>query len=482
MAALKNHPGMWLRDDAAAAINALEDKYGVIVINSAGRTVEDQQKLIDAYDAGDPNVFIPARPPETSTHVMDGGIAVDVYNYTDDRGKLNEFGFEWYGNADKVHYTFRGRPGSGNNAATSWNRTGRSTADIQRLVGANPDGIHGPETDAKLRAWQVANRLDADGIFGVLCDAVGFPIDTDGDPGVRTFAKLQHRTGAKIDGELGADTWGRLQTALGVPSDGIPGPVTYEALQRAVGASPDGLIGPETWRKTQAFLNTGKPFPRVGVNPTSPATPTVKAPARPSDDTAVPGVWLGKWSDNREARTDKVRYFVVHHAADPRDPATQVQRFMSPNDRSVSPTWFVGADGIARKIVHPDDRQWTTGRIIDQQAVTVETQNVTGAPTWLISDESHEQIAQLVVWAAKRYGFPIDRQHVLGHSEARAALDPSIGATACPGPSMDLDRIVKRARELASPAPVPTPDTVPVKRSWLESVRDGINALLGRVA
>ena len=46
MASLKNHPGMWLRDDAAAAINALEDKYGVIRINSAGRTVAEQNKLV----------------------------------------------------------------------------------------------------------------------------------------------------------------------------------------------------------------------------------------------------------------------------------------------------------------------------------------------------------------------------------------------------------------------------------------------------
>lgn len=481
MASLKNHPGMWLRDDAAAAINALEDKYGPIVINSAGRTVADQQALIDAYDAGDPNVFIPMRPPEKSTHVMNGGIAVDVYNFTDDRAKLEEFGFEWYGPADRVHYTFRGWSG-GNAVSSGWNRTDRSTADIQRLIGANPDGIYGPETDAKLRAWQAANGLEADGIFGVLCDGVGFPLAIDGDPGVRTFAKLQRRVGARIDGELGPDTWSKLQSALGVNADGIPGPVTYTALQKAVGANPDGQIGPETWRKTQAFLNTGQAFPKATmppvVTPPKPADPA--PPARPDDDPAVPGKWLGKWSANREKRTGKVGYFVVHHAADTKPVDVQIKRFMDANDREVSPTWFIGADGSISKIVHPDDRQWTTGRIIDQQAVTVETQNVTGAPTWLISDESHEAIATLVVWAAKRYGFPIDREHVLGHEAAREKLDMSIGATACPGPSMDLDRIVKRALELG--APKPAPDTVPVKRSWLEALRDSVNSFLGKTA
>ncbi|MFB7843643.1 N-acetylmuramoyl-L-alanine amidase [Microbacterium sp. NPDC056052] len=195
--------------------------------------------------------------------------------------------------------------------------------------------------------------------------------------------------------------------------------------------------------------------------PTPPATDPAP-PTRPNDDPAVPGVWLGKWSANREARTGRVQYFVVHHAADTRTPDVQVQRFMSPNDREVSPTWFVGADGLARKIVHPDDRQWTTGRIIDQQAVTVETQNTTGAPAWGISDAAHEQIAQLVAWASKRYGFPIDRDHVLGHNEARAKLDPSISATACPGPAMDLGRIVDRAQEHAAgnPPPAPGPPTL----------------------
>ena len=40
---------------------------------------------------------------------------------------------------------------------------------VQRTVGANPDGIPGSETEAKIRAWQRANGLYADGIFGINC-------------------------------------------------------------------------------------------------------------------------------------------------------------------------------------------------------------------------------------------------------------------------------------------------------------------------
>lgn len=112
MAALKNHPGMWMRDDAAAAIDALEDKYGVIRINRAGQTEAQQQSMIDKWDRGDrAGMFEPKRPARLSTHVINGGEAVDVYNYTDDRAKLEEFGFEWYGPKDPVHYTFTGWAG-----------------------------------------------------------------------------------------------------------------------------------------------------------------------------------------------------------------------------------------------------------------------------------------------------------------------------------------------------------------------------------
>lgn len=41
-----------------------------------------------------------------------------------------------------------------------------NTKQIQQIVGAYPDGIMGPETKAKIKAWQQANGLTADGIFG----------------------------------------------------------------------------------------------------------------------------------------------------------------------------------------------------------------------------------------------------------------------------------------------------------------------------
>ncbi|MFM9577800.1 peptidoglycan recognition protein family protein, partial [Streptomyces turgidiscabies] len=101
-----------------------------------------------------------------------------------------------------------------------------------------------------------------------------------------------------------------------------------------------------------------------------------------------PGAARAGVSPNRSDRQGKVRLFIVHHYAGTQDPESAWKRSMSSNDRSVSPNYQVNADGSVFEIVPPDRfRAWTTGTI-DHQAVTCETQNTSGAPTWGISRES----------------------------------------------------------------------------------------------
>lgn len=222
MANLKNHPGMWLRDDAAAAINALEDKYGKIIINSAGRTVAEQQNLIDRWDRGGaanrpPYLYNPARPATSSNHVADGGIAVDVYNFTSDRYKLNEFGFEWYGNGDVVHYTFRGRGnGGGPPAGTAqWNPFGIAfCAGLQKIAN----------------------------LYGA-----GTAIDqTWGALSARGFAQfLRQNWGYSGNDVLGPIMWAAiarwLRARWGYVGNDVPGPVMRAALQKAETANYHAL-------------------------------------------------------------------------------------------------------------------------------------------------------------------------------------------------------------------------------------------------
>ena len=59
------------------------------------------------------------------------------------------------------------------------------------------------------------------------------------------------------------------------------------------------------------------------------------------------------------------------------------------------------------------------------------------------TDCQYEANAYLVARAAKRWGFPVDRLHVIEHGELYA------GKTGrCPGPNCDMDRIVQRAQEI----------------------------------
>jgi hypothetical protein len=211
VAQLKNHPGLWLRDDAAAAINALEDKYGKIVINSAGRTVGEQQNLINRWDRGGaanrpPHLYEPARPASSSNHVSDGGIAIDVYNFTDDRAKLNEFGFEWYGTSDPVHYTFVGKKPKPT-PQTQWNPFGISyCAGLQKIA-----NLYGGGT-AIDQIW--------------------------GAKSAKGFAQFLRRNwGYSGNDVLGPVMWAAiarwLRARWGYVGNDVPGPVMRAALQRA---------------------------------------------------------------------------------------------------------------------------------------------------------------------------------------------------------------------------------------------------------
>lgn len=86
MATLRNHPGFWLRDAAAQSFDRMEAAYGApFSISSAGRSVAEQQELINAWNRGGPRnrppyLYQPAMPATASPHVMNGGEAVDVTN------------------------------------------------------------------------------------------------------------------------------------------------------------------------------------------------------------------------------------------------------------------------------------------------------------------------------------------------------------------------------------------------------------------
>lgn len=198
MAELKNHKGYWLRDDAAREFNRAEDDHGVFRVNSAGRTVPQQQTLINRWDKGGaanrpPYLFNPARPAETSNHVVDGGKAVDTPDYVRFAKICRNYGFvHTYPGGDPVHFDFvGGNLGRGGYADGSL-ELGLFQEKLIRLghdLGkSGADKILGPKTKAAtLHEQSVAEKNGYPG--GVVVD--------DGIPGDRTNAYLDWVLGGK---------------------------------------------------------------------------------------------------------------------------------------------------------------------------------------------------------------------------------------------------------------------------------------------
>lgn len=73
----------------------------------------------------------------------------------------------------------------------------------------------------------------------------------------------------------------------------------------------------------------------------------------------------------------------------------------------------------------------------NQRSIGIENLNATGAPNWSVDARTVQNCARLVADLCKRYGIPLDRQHVLGHNE--------VTATACPG-GINVDEVVRIAK------------------------------------
>ena len=251
MATLKNHPGFWLRDDAAAALNAYETKHGVLNITSAGRTESEQQGLISRWDRGGwlnrpPYLYPPARPAKTSPHVRDGGIAVDTSDWQKFRKHCEDFGFYWYGGDDPVHFNFLGWDGGFDQDTKN-----RQAWLVSRGWNLVVDGIEGPATRQAYREYQ-----------GQLNTILGVKLAVDGIWGPET-QKAHQRFYDSIHSKRPSDkkawqlTYADIQEALNrhgyrLVVDNIWGRKSSDALadfQRKNGLVVDRIVGDKTWEK-----------------------------------------------------------------------------------------------------------------------------------------------------------------------------------------------------------------------------------------
>lgn len=265
MTNLKNHPTLWMRDDAAKAFDSAEDKHGTYTVNSAGRFESQQQGLINRWDKGGvynrpPYLYEPARPAATSNHVAHGGIAIDIANWRAFAVVAAEFGFNHlYPNSDPVHFEFIGinHP--------DFAEFKQVTLDRQNFLnsigyGLVPDGREGPLTKAAYKKYQSFLRKydytgPIDGIWGggtQTAHAKYYAV-------LKAPKKKSHAT--LVKGSKGADVrlWQNFlksnyplyASRLKVDSDfGNDTVLKTKEWQRRSGLKVDGVVGPKSWARS----------------------------------------------------------------------------------------------------------------------------------------------------------------------------------------------------------------------------------------
>jgi peptidoglycan hydrolase-like protein with peptidoglycan-binding domain len=185
-------------------------------------------------------------------------------------------------------------------------------AAMQKVIGAKPDGIYGPETKQKLTAWQQANGLKPDGIpgpqtYGKMAQVMSAQLPASATPAPATESKKGNNMKKITESELiaraaqlrnklfeyddgGYDAMGNVTTATpsasptAVAKPATPAvkwpttPAEIKAFQTANKLTPDGLIG----QKTMAALQAAGATAPAGFKPVG-----NKAPAKPTPGAQV---------------------------------------------------------------------------------------------------------------------------------------------------------------------------------------------------
>ena len=253
---------------------AFKAEFGLdLLVSSGTRTRAEQEKLYRAWVNREPGASLAAAPGR-SNHEEGGPRgprALDLRDSGRDLGVTRigtvrsnwlaanapKYGFtpagHFFNPREGWHYEYTGSLGGGG-TASRWNLTSRSTKAIQKVVGAKQDGIHGPETDSKIRAFQKRHGLTVDGIWGPASDAKGFP------PAPQPAPQPEQPVG-KVGKNYTSRPVKDIQRAVGVPEanrDGIYGEETTRYVgewQTGVGIDPDGDWG---------ITSDGLAFPPAG--------------------------------------------------------------------------------------------------------------------------------------------------------------------------------------------------------------------------
>lgn len=157
----------------------------------------------------------------------------------------------------------------------------------------------------------------------------------------------------------------------------------------------------------------------------------------------------------------QINGLIVHHWAGTGH--SGINRLVNSADKA-SANYLI-YDGKLVGSVPEEYRAWTSGSYAaDDDKVTAEVQNETGAPEWRVSDANMAVLVALYAELSSRRRFPPDRSHISGHRD--------YAATSCPGPYLypRLGWVAQQASGAPAPVSAPTPAPAPAP-----STTGGIN-------
>lgn len=126
----------------------------------------------------------------------------------------------------------------------------------------------------------------------------------------------------------------------------------------------------------------------------------------------------GEGSYTEAARTPKSHTIttIVIHATDGGSMLGNVW-WLSGGHSHASANYVVSREGSIVQLVHLSDIAWHAGNSkVNKHSIGIEHVGETYDPAGF-TNEQYESSARLVAWLVRRYDIPVDRQHIIGHSQ-----------------------------------------------------------------
>ncbi|WP_329179724.1 N-acetylmuramoyl-L-alanine amidase [Streptomyces sp. NBC_01477] len=139
---------------------------------------------------------------------------------------------------------------------------------------------------------------------------------------------------------------------------------------------------------------------------------------------------------NRPAGGEDIRSIVIHDMEGTFQGS--IDEFQNPSGYA-SAHYLVGDDGRVTQMVRLKDEAWhSANKTVNMHSVGVEHEGWAIRTGDWFTEQEYDSSAVLVKFLARKFGIPLDREHIIGHDEVPGVLDAKVAAQHWdPGPYWD---------------------------------------------